>query len=949
MTSRRHIVFYVASVFLAITFYTFPGVLVAQTIFYESFTGNSLNQSEWTVVDDRPYKEPGSSLVVNDQLIITRGPNNNNNGWLGIVSRQDFSAYVDNVSYEVDFMVDDVANWQDNPLEFGTPLGVWGFNNYSKGGIAYNNKAGQIIQRQWNWDGTPALSQLIPYNLYKFKIETRDGKLRFLFDQSDGQGYVLALETDDYSAPYYGNLWDQQTWQGRIILANSDRGASFYDNVTIKTLQKPFVIVVPGLGASTLRDASNTDQWLSCTSILSLNNQNFTPMQYDSDGNPLFTLQPTSILTQNDAISNVVKPSNQSVVQCDNASLLSVAGASNWIAGAFLSSCLALPPVERSCMQNVMVDFSGGTLLQFNSLLSRLTNEGYDWATWPYDFRRDISALADDLYNKIQSLSSQYPAIAIVTHSMGSIITEALLQKYPNISYHKGGSLQYVISMGAPFKGAMQSYLAAQGREQFVPFMGTADTGTLGGNWTSVYDLLPQWEFVPGISNNQIYNGTASCPGCSPSLFPALPRTNALPGAYSLWNTLSNPKAFDHWYAIVGFGKATEIFMEPIIPQTQKTCYRITKYDGDGTVPILSSQNGSIVPEDQYIYVQEEHGKLPGNASVQNGIIKILQGVSPFGDNLKTIADVPSFGFTYEVKACSPIDLVVTNSAGQVVGNKGIEIAEATYTRPDGSAQIDIPAGDSYTVQAFGTGLGTFDLVFLSLDNNMQTTQTYAVQGIAAPGSLVTYKIASVGNTISTISLVATFEGTLADVANALALGLIDDQEIANSLYQELLAAQSANGQARNNILNTFLSEVNSQSGKHITGIAPQVFINDANSLFLPSCAANVTNQLSITRSGFTFNFATGRFSQTLTLKNAGSSAISSPISLVLDSLSANATLYNGSGTTSCAAPMGSPYINASSAGLNPGASVSVVIQFTDPTKAAITYVLRVLAGNGTR
>jgi len=116
-----------------------------------------------------------------------------------------------------------------------------------------------------------------------------------------------------------------------------------------------------------------------------------------------------------------------------------------------------------------------------------------------------------------------------------------------------------------------------------------------------------------------------------------------------------------------------------------------------------------------------------------------------------------------------------------------------------------------------------------------------------------------------------------------------------------------------------------------------------------PACATDVSSSVSVTRAGYVFNFGTQRFYQTVTLKNTGGSTINGPISLVLDSLSSNASLYNASGTTSCAAPLGSPYINTSAASLAPGASVSVSLQFTDPTKATTSYNTRVLAGSGTR
>ena len=73
---------------------------------------------------------------------------------------------------------------------------------------------------------------------------------------------------------------------------------------------------------------------------------------------------------------------------------------------------------------------------------------------------------------------------------------------------------------------------------------------------------------------------------------------------------------------------------------------------------------------------------------------------------------------------------------------------------------------------------------------------------------------------------------------------------------------------------------------------------------------------------------------------------IAAPIYLVLDTLGANAVLSNGSGSTNCAAPLGSPDVSIAGA-LNAGASMNVVLQFTDPTNAAINYTTRVLSGAG--
>jgi hypothetical protein len=115
-----------------------------------------------------------------------------------------------------------------------------------------------------------------------------------------------------------------------------------------------------------------------------------------------------------------------------------------------------------------------------------------------------------------------------------------------------------------------------------------------------------------------------------------------------------------------------------------------------------------------------------------------------------------------------------------------------------------------------------------------------------------------------------------------------------------------------------------------------------------PMCAADVSAQLQVTRSGFSYNFASQRFVQRVTLKNVSGSTLNAPLSLALDNLSGNATLYGATGMTACASPAGSPFLNWLGS-LAPGASAALVLQFTNPTKAGITYATRVLAGGGGR
>lgn len=114
-------------------------------------------------------------------------------------------------------------------------------------------------------------------------------------------------------------------------------------------------------------------------------------------------------------------------------------------------------------------------------------------------------------------------------------------------------------------------------------------------------------------------------------------------------------------------------------------------------------------------------------------------------------------------------------------------------------------------------------------------------------------------------------------------------------------------------------------------------------------CATDVSSQASVVRSGFRFNYRTGHFFEEVSILNTSSSAVAGPLSLVLDSLSANARLVNSSGSTSCAAPSGSPLLAIPIGPDNqlvPGETVRLALEFTDPSYQTISYTTRVLMGS---
>jgi hypothetical protein len=119
-----------------------------------------------------------------------------------------------------------------------------------------------------------------------------------------------------------------------------------------------------------------------------------------------------------------------------------------------------------------------------------------------------------------------------------------------------------------------------------------------------------------------------------------------------------------------------------------------------------------------------------------------------------------------------------------------------------------------------------------------------------------------------------------------------------------------------------------------------------------PLCATDVSATVSVSSRGpLKLNKSTGRYTQTVTLKN-GDGVVSGPMSLVLDNLSINATLFAADGLTACSTPTGSPYVNVNigtDGVLSSKERPTVTLEFANPSGQPVTYATRILAGTGNR
>ena len=111
-------------------------------------------------------------------------------------------------------------------------------------------------------------------------------------------------------------------------------------------------------------------------------------------------------------------------------------------------------------------------------------------------------------------------------------------------------------------------------------------------------------------------------------------------------------------------------------------------------------------------------------------------------------------------------------------------------------------------------------------------------------------------------------------------------------------------------------------------------------SLNLLPAVQDVSGGVKTVASGFVLNRVTNKFTGTVQLTNTSGATLNGPLQLEFQSLTSGVSLANRSGTHN-----GNGYISLPQ-GLAAGASVSVPVQFNNPSKGAIGFSLKVFSGN---
>jgi hypothetical protein len=100
-------------------------------------------------------------------------------------------------------------------------------------------------------------------------------------------------------------------------------------------------------------------------------------------------------------------------------------------------------------------------------------------------------------------------------------------------------------------------------------------------------------------------------------------------------------------------------------------------------------------------------------------------------------------------------------------------------------------------------------------------------------------------------------------------------------------------------------------------------------------------SQVATTASGLAYSRVSQTFNGTVTLKNISSSAITGPLQILFTGMPATVTLVNATGKLS-----GTPYLTVPTASLAPGQSVTVGVQFKNPSNATINLTPAIYSGS---
>ena len=270
---------------------------------------------------------------------------------------------------------------------------------------------------------------------------------------------------------------------------------------------------------------------------------------------------------------------------------------------------------------------------------------------FPYDFRRSVEHIANDL-NRVVQAWAQGRRVVLVAHSMGGLVAAwwwAFLSE--------GIDVDQIITLGTPFRGAAKALNVLVNGMRIGPFdVPQAVTDTVR-TWDSVFDLLPHYQVVDGNDKYrypyELPSGiTSAVAGFSGKALNAYQKNRCLHDALVNKVAESGRNPFTVYYSqghpTLGCASIGAHSNQLVVAKGNPRAIDASWDGGDGTVPMFST-----IPD----VVERDVSRWRRLAGKHQGLVEeksVLEHVSEYS---RTRLPAAARGGGYEVSAYLQLDL----------------------------------------------------------------------------------------------------------------------------------------------------------------------------------------------------------------------------------------------------------------------------------------------------
>jgi len=479
-----------------------------------------------------------------------------------------------------------------------------------------------------------------------------------------------------------------------------------------------------------------------------------------------------------------------------------------------------------------LYDYFGGLIdeLQLNGY-----SEGTDLFVFPYDWRLDIQGNSVRLKEKIDTVLSQTfsDKVNIMAHSMGGLVAKQYILD------NQHSKIDKLIFVGTPHLGAPKAFKALMFGDTFdIPkFVDQLEIKKIVYNMFSVYQLLPSQAYFD-IANGYYFDATSADPDDyklldfseTMALLAKDYNFNGLMAAlrlhsYALDNLdLTNTGIAS--YNVSGCNTASISMivrrnMEINLGEDLDTEYLLYLSEGDGTVPLNSSEAVNI-PADRRFYLRgAEHSRMPSQPSIRQFINQILNYPTNFSSLPDgVIADSSQCKLEGKlVSVHSPVELHIYDDQGNHVGpNYDDSIDEnipgVVYEVLDDNKFAFLPKDENqnYTVKLNATDVGAFNMRIMTIDDSQNTETVYYNQVPIAASSYGEMLIS--GTSVDDyLSFDPDGDGELEDIPASAVLDSSQSQDLAPPSTTMEISGTAGNNEWYRSALEVFLFALDDNAG----------------------------------------------------------------------------------------------------------------------------------------